>query len=68
MTKTYNPLGQCNGKRTYLLKAQAKRAVVKMKASGCSGKLNAYRCPHCGWYHVGKNPAKVARDNAAPTP
>lgn len=49
---------QCIGKRTYRSKHDAKRAARRAETSFGGGKLDAYRCPHCAWFHVGHPPKR----------
>lgn len=49
--KVFNPRYQCDGKRPYVKKADAKRAAKLSERS--LGRLRAYRCPHCGFFHLG---------------
>lgn len=45
----------CRRKRAYRTKRRAKWALRQVQARG-GGALNAYRCEHCGAWHVGHRP------------
>lgn len=47
----------CEGKVRYLTHADACTVLSRLNRR----ELNAYRCPHCGWYHIGHIQAKVRR-------
>jgi hypothetical protein len=42
----------CRSKQVYLSKAEAKR-VARLMSRRHSEALHLYRCPECGYYHVG---------------
>lgn len=42
----------CRSKQTYLSKADAKR-VARLMSRREREALHLYRCPHCGYHHVG---------------
>lgn len=48
-------------KRTFSTKADAKRAArqapVVMGGKSRGGKMEAYKCPHCGFFHIGHSRA-----------
>lgn len=46
-----NPVFQCLGKRRYETKARAKQSLRTHRKQGL---LCSYRCPHCGYFHVGR--------------
>lgn len=57
--RVYSPISQCNGKRPFATKADAKRAARAAERS--LGRMRAYRCPHCSTndepiWHVGHKP------------
>jgi hypothetical protein len=43
---------QCDGKRSYSSKRHAKEAGRRAEQS-TKTRLGAYRCPHCGLFHLG---------------
>lgn len=45
----------CRGKIRHETKTDAKRARRQMRLQGeaAPGELEAYRCPHCGYWHLG---------------
>lgn len=47
MEPIFDPVHQCFGKRAYRL---FENAVV---AAGRHSGMHEYRCPHCGFWHVG---------------
>jgi hypothetical protein len=51
---------QCDGKRPYRFKSDAKHARKVMKAVG-TGALAIYRCPHCGLWHLGHHVSRRRR-------
>ncbi len=46
-----DPARQCDGKRRYERKADAKRAIRSAEQS--FGRMHPYRCPHCSVWHIG---------------
>lgn len=64
-TAVYNPERQCDGKRPFRTKGFAKRmALVLTSGSGAEDrrsprKATTYRCPWCGFWHVGHKPSKT---------
>lgn len=42
----------CRSKQAYLSKADAKR-VARLMSHRHREALHLYRCPHCGYHHVG---------------
>jgi rubrerythrin len=48
-----NYTNQCNAKLKHRSKAQA-RKVAKRMGNLHTGRLSVYKCPWCGFYHVGK--------------
>lgn len=48
---------QCTGKKRYLTKAEAKS--VKRTARAVDRACHAYRCPHCGLFHLGHLPRSL---------
>lgn len=62
MTTEFNPIRQCSNKTTGLMK---KRFFTKKEAKQYARKmsigtiLQAYRCPHCDYYHLGN---KIPKD------
>ncbi|MFV0678969.1 hypothetical protein [Ottowia sp.] len=46
---------QCGRKARHPSEAGAKVAIAKLRRAygGAIGYLNAYKCPHCGAWHVG---------------
>lgn len=50
----------CDGKIRYLDKAAARQARKHMIGAGkVNGKLNAYVCDYCGFFHLGHMPQVV---------
>lgn len=50
----------CQGKIRYLDKGAARKARRKMMGAGkVHGKLSAYVCDFCGFYHLGHMPQSV---------
>ena len=53
----YSPTSQCRNKRTYMNKSEAKRAIKRtMSGANTQGQrtpMIAYKCPHCGSFHIG---------------
>ena len=47
-----DPARQCAGKRGYRSKGDAKRVAKRVGMTGVA----AYRCPHCGFFHLGTKP------------
>ena len=41
----------CQGKVRYETKAEAKSRIKRV--AGFAGTLRAYRCPYCGYFHIG---------------
>ena len=50
MTARRDPRSQCAGKKTYKTKGQAKLAARRRG----NYRIEAYRCPHCRFYHLGR--------------
>lgn len=52
-----SPLAQCIGKYKYSTKAHAKAGIrdrqTRAGKNGRLGPMQAYRCPHCGFFHYG---------------
>lgn len=48
-------------KRTYDSKAEAKRAARQAPSvmGGSIGMMEAYKCPHCGFFHIGHTRKKL---------
>ena len=53
----YSPLSQCEGKRGYRAKRDVKRSIKRAERD--SGRMHAYRCPHCGLWHKGHSVHRV---------
>lgn len=53
--------GECprSGKVGYLSRADAKRVAKRQKHR--TGRMRAYSCESCGWWHVGHLPSVVVR-------
>jgi hypothetical protein len=47
---------QCQGKHSFEKKSQAKAAAKQQQSYGGGGPINAYRCPHCNFWHTGHAP------------
>lgn len=65
----YNPETQCDGKRAYATKAEAKR-VARRSERSLGQRLQAYRCPHCSTpesptFHLGHKPAPWIHEEPA---
>lgn len=52
--RVYSPESQCKGKLRYSDKGDAKRASKRVERA--IGRVHAYRCSHCGWWHLGHKP------------
>lgn len=57
--RTFSPETQCEGKRRYDTKRQAKTAARHAERE--IGRTTAYRCPHCStpekaYFHIGHQP------------
>lgn len=49
-----NERGQCIGKVTYSSAAEARRSAARRSFGNRErGKVEPYRCPHCGLIHLG---------------
>lgn len=61
-----HPSRQCDGKRTYATRAEARQAARRHVATG-HGKIAVYRCPHCASLHLGHPPTggRARKDVAA---
>lgn len=53
--RKFSPTTQCEGKKRYRTKREAKNAA--RHAERAIGRTTAYRCPHCGAFHIGHEPA-----------
>lgn len=53
-------LTQCAGKKSYDTWANARAA------RGPSERLDIYRCPHCGQFHLGRKPKGFGRPKPQP--
>lgn len=62
----YNPRTQCDGKRPYRDKATAK-TVAKRSERSLRQRLHPYRCPHCGYWHLGHKPRPWKFDERSAT-
>jgi hypothetical protein len=45
----------------YWSRARARAACRRMRAIGDTGRLNAYRCSWCGWWHIGHGDAGLVK-------
>lgn len=57
LEKLSEKLAACHGKTQYNSKAAAIRdrtRMAKQRNSGSRAGLLAYRCPHCGMFHLGR--------------
>lgn len=59
MTVVYNPARQCHGKYRFDSKKRAKVEAKRREQIG-QGRMNPYRCPHCGFFHLGHKPPSPA--------
>jgi len=63
---------QCGHKRAFATEAEAQAtlpALYRRNArTGSSYRLNVYRCPYCGAFHVGHERAEVYRTRRAQFP
>lgn len=64
--KDHQPIWQeCSGKEPFASAALANRVAKrrntskKMRSKGPSRRLEAYRCRHCGFFHLGGQAKKV---------
>lgn len=53
-------LTQCEGKKAYAFYREATAHRLKMHG------LQAYRCPHCGQFHLGNKPKGLGRPKPPP--
>lgn len=53
-----DPDKQCRGKVRFTDRAEAK---AHMRRFPRKNTMQAYRCPHCGWWHIGH---KIRKDEA----
>ena len=53
MTALWSPRAQCDGKRKYASKPEAKHAARRYETYWGGGHVDVYRCPHCASYHIG---------------
>ena len=49
---------ECTGKHPYPSRSKAAHALKP--------KLHIYRCPHCGWFHVGSKRKALGRPKPPP--
>ena len=62
---TFNVEKGCTPKRKYVSRTDARKAA-RRTANECRERMNAYRCPECGFYHVGhKWTSRIGRIAAA---
>lgn len=47
----------CDGKRRYPDRSAANSAIWHQRARW-TARMNAYHCPHCGYYHIGHTPKR----------
>lgn len=59
--RVYSPRSQCEGKRPFISKRDAKRVARHAESHGL-GRAQVYRCPHCGDFHIGHKPHHVKGD------
>lgn len=58
----------CAQKRAYRTKREAKAAIVSVLTS-CGGRaMNAFRCEHCGAWHIGHRPSPRPATQPEPAP
>jgi len=55
VTNHYLELRGCKIKRTYMSKAEARKAAKRMNLVTERGRLRAYSCRYCEHYHIGHN-------------
>lgn len=49
----------CTGKARHATQAGAQIALRQLRRQhGHTGQLSAYRCPHCGAWHIGHTPGR----------
>lgn len=60
--RKFSPATQCEGKRKYSTKDDAKSAARRSERS--LGRMKPYRCPHCDAWHLGHAP-KITRAQRA---
>ena len=58
------PEHQCWGKRTYLKSSDAKLAARHAMTMHGGSKMCAYRCEHCGRFHIGHKPYQLTKRSA----
>lgn len=56
----FGQISQCAGKKSYRSWRNAK------DARGPSERLDIYRCPHCGQFHLGNKPKGMGRPKPQP--
>jgi rubrerythrin len=66
MTRLASPLTQCDGKIAHASRddAQAHKRSIMRQSERMRSKpvpMSVYRCPHCGFYHVGRSGGKSKR-------
>lgn len=59
--RRFSPESQCIGKQRYPRKADAKRAARRVEQN--FGRMRAYRCVHCGSFHIGHRPPSTPTAN-----
>lgn len=52
----FSAVAQCDGKKQFRSKKLAKRSARHHETMLGGGRLESYRCPHCGWFHNGHRP------------
>lgn len=60
--KTSDPENQCVGKEPFSSFVLANAVAIRPRTQR-KDKMEAYRCPHCGFWHIGHRPGKRAMKN-----
>lgn len=57
----------CDGKQAFTTRSMANK-VASLSSGRSSMPMTAYKCPHCGAYHIGSRTAKPPTHNRRPKP
>lgn len=49
---------ECEGKARYEHRDQAEARVRDLQRGQLATRMHTYRCPHCGFWHVGHRPRR----------
>ena len=56
----------CGRKIGYVTKREAQAALKQVQRSGGGRRLKSFRCPHCGFYHLGKSDRRLQKNQERP--